>query len=68
MNEWYAYIHINWTLHVKRFFGDYGDVTEARSSDFVLHVFDPFEASSRQDAIEKITPEYERLKKKYKRQ
>lgn len=49
--KWYGYIHINGTLHVKRFFGDLGDVIEARSSDFVEYVFKPFEAPTRKHAI-----------------
>jgi len=49
--EWYGYLHINGTLHVKRFFGDYGDIIECKQSDFVLCSAGPFDANSREEAL-----------------
>ena len=48
---WYAYLHVNQTIHVKRYMGDYGDIQEARDSDFVVKVTEPFEAKNRENAI-----------------
>jgi hypothetical protein len=49
--EWYAYIHENGTLHVRRFFGDYGDIEEAEESPFLKEVCGPFEAMTREEAL-----------------
>jgi len=49
--DWYGYLHVNGTIHVKRFF-DYGDIHEAESSDFVVRVVGPFDAGSRDEAME----------------
>ena len=51
MPEWYAYRHINNSIHVKRYFGDTGDIDEAIESDFVINVVGPFEAEGRTDAL-----------------
>lgn len=48
--EWYAYKHVNGTLHLRRFFGDMGDVKEAKESDFVSKVTGPFEANKKSQA------------------
>ena len=50
--EWYAYLHENDTVHVKRYMGDHGDIVEARSSPFVQRVTGPFEAKNRVTAID----------------
>jgi len=50
--QWYAYRHVNGGIHLKRFWGDYGDIEEARSSDFVAEVYGPFDATSRLQAEE----------------
>jgi hypothetical protein len=49
--EWYGYLHVNGTLHLKRYFGDRGDIDEAIESDFVSLVKGPFEAETREEAI-----------------
>lgn len=41
---WYAYIHQDGTLHVKRYFGD-GDIVEAHDSPFVVSITGPFHAT-----------------------
>ncbi len=50
--EWYAYQHINGTLLLRRYFGDHGDIKEARESDFVKRVTGPFEAKNREVAMD----------------
>lgn len=47
--KWWAYIHKNKTLHVKRYFDSY-DLYEAVHSPFVVHMHGPFEAQNRSDA------------------
>ena len=46
---WYAYKHINGTVHAKRFFS-HQDIIEARESDFVDEVRGPIEGT-REDAL-----------------
>ena len=58
--QWWGYIHQNGMLQVKRFFGDMGDLDEARSSPFVLIVFQPIPAESREDAITKFKTKAEK--------
>jgi len=48
--QWWAYLHINGTVQVKRFF-DQGDLDEARQSDFVVRVVGPFAVDSREQAL-----------------
>jgi len=50
MEKWWGYIHVNGKLQVKRFF-DQRDIDEAYESDFVSHVFHPFFAKDREDAL-----------------
>lgn len=50
--KWWGYLHINGSIIVKRWLGDYGD---AHDSPFVVKVFKPIEAENRQEAVEKIT-------------
>ena len=49
--QWYAYKHQNQTHHLKRFLGDYGDITEADQSPFVEKVIGPFGAPTREIAL-----------------
>ena len=49
--KWWAYEHMEGTVHVKRYF-DRRDMQEAMESDFVLCVTGPFPATDRDDAIE----------------
>jgi len=48
--KWWAYLHTNGSVQVKRYF-DERDLSEARESDFVQEVTQPFEALDRFDAI-----------------
>lgn len=41
------------SIHIKRYFND-GDINDARWSPFVEHVFEEFEASSREEAFKYI--------------
>ena len=52
--KWYGYVHENHTVHVKRFFGDYGDINETVSSPFTIFVTGPFNASVRDEAIQTV--------------
>ena len=57
---WWGYLHANNTIQVKRWFGDHKDYTEdCDGNDFVKRVVRPFEAETREQAIEIIK---ERLK------
>lgn len=48
--QWWAYLHTNGTVQVKRFFSRI-DLTEAKESDFVQDVMLPFYAEGREDAL-----------------
>jgi len=50
---WWGYVHANDSIHVKRYFNQ-DDLNDARWSPFVKHVFEEFETSSREEAIEYI--------------
>ena len=49
--QWYGYLHVDETLHVKRYF-DRKDIEEAQYSDFVQRVTSPFFAINRTRAFE----------------
>jgi len=49
--EWYGYLHVQGSIHLRRYFGDRGDIDEAIESDFVALVKGPFEAESRKEAL-----------------
>ena len=53
MTEWYAYRHINNSIHVKRYLEPFGagDIDEAIESDFVIMVKGPYMAEGRADAL-----------------
>ena len=51
MLSWYAYKHVNGTLHLKRYLRDPGDITEADQSPFVEKVVGPFAAENRKIAL-----------------
>ena len=63
-NLWWAYVHINMSLHVKRYFSD-DNIKDTQESGFVLKVFEPFYAQNREDAINKIDSEYMAFMKSY---
>lgn len=50
MNKWWGYKHVNGEILVKRFW-DYGDIDEARRSDFVKSVTWVFDAIDFNDAM-----------------
>ena len=52
MNKWWAYLHENGTIQVKRFF-DEMDLVEAINSPFVHAITRVFEATDREDALKK---------------
>lgn len=52
-NMFWGYLHISGRLIIKRYF-DFRDIIEAELSDFVEHVYYPFEANNREEAKEKI--------------
>jgi hypothetical protein len=52
MNKWWAYLHIEGTIQVKRYFSPL-DIQEAQESDFVQLVMQPFAATDREDALAK---------------
>ena len=55
-NMWWAYLHQNNTIQVKRWFGDHEDYQgDCRNNPFVQKVVPPFEATSREDAIKIAT-------------
>jgi len=52
--EWYAYIHVNGKLFLRRYLGDMGDIEEACSSPFVMACTEfPFYAADYDEALEK---------------
>lgn len=52
---WWGYLHANNTIQVKRWLGDHRDYTEdCEGNDFVQQVVPPFEAETREQAIEII--------------
>lgn len=53
MIQWWGYVHVNGSLHVKRYFGP-DDLSEARESDFVQDVYGPWQVNTREEAIEKL--------------
>lgn len=52
-NLWWGYEHINGNLQAKRYF-DKLDIIEAYESPFCKKVIQPFEASTREEALEII--------------
>lgn len=51
--SWWGYLHVNGSIQVKRFL-DYYDISEADESDFVQRTYGPFQAASRDAALEHI--------------
>ena len=55
---WWGYLHENGTIQAKRWFGDHEDYTgDCIGNPFVLQVVPPFEANSREEAIDIIRKE-----------
>jgi hypothetical protein len=54
--KWWGYLHENSSVHAKRVFEPTikGDLEEASESPFVLHVFEPFNAQNRADALREL--------------
>jgi len=51
--QWWGYIHKNGNAQARRFFS-YRDLADANESDFVLYVYGPFSADSRDEALQII--------------
>jgi hypothetical protein len=58
-NKWWGYLHTAGTIQVKVFF-DERDIDDAYESPFVQKVVKPFNASSREEAIEYIRQQLDR--------
>jgi len=48
--KWWAYIHVNGSIQLKRYF-DVRDLTEAAESPFVKDIIQPFDAFDREAAL-----------------
>ena len=48
--QWWAYIHTNGTIQLKRYFDD-RDLQDARESPFVKDIIQPFDAFDRAAAL-----------------
>ena len=48
--KWWAYMHVNGQIQVKRYFGP-GDLTEADESPFIERRTGPFDADNRDEAM-----------------
>lgn len=51
--EWWGYLHVHGSVHVKRYFGK-DDIIEANESPFCKKVVGPIMASDREDASKQI--------------
>ena len=51
MLEWWAYKHINGSIHIKRYLGDPLDLQEAGESPFVYIYTDVFTAINADEAL-----------------
>jgi hypothetical protein len=50
--QWWAYLHSNGTVQLKRWFGDHADyTTDCEGNDFVQKVVKPFGAETREEAL-----------------
>ena len=56
LQKWWGYLHENGSIQAKRVWEPTieGDLEEASESSFVLHVFEPFNAKNRADALREI--------------
>ena len=60
--DWWAYLHSNGSIQIKRWFGDVNDyTTDCYGNDFVVEVIKPFKADTRELALEIV---YEQLAKR----
>lgn len=50
--QWWAYLHTNGTIQVKRYFSP-RDFEDARESPFVRKITKAFDAEGREDALKK---------------
>lgn len=55
--KWWAYLHVNGSIHVKRFLNDSEVFKEACESPFVRSFYGPYEADNR-DIAYHIAQEY----------
>ena len=62
-NLWWAYLHSNGTIQIKRWFGDHADyTTDCDGNSFVQQVVSPFFAINREEAF-KVAVEKLQLKR-----
>lgn len=48
---WWGYVHSNYTVQLKRWFGDHKDyIEDCENNPFVLKVVPPFTAQTREEA------------------
>ena len=59
-NLWWGYKHVSGTYQTKRFF-EWKDIEEALESDFCQSIVGPFEADSREEALEIVKVRTNRL-------
>lgn len=53
--QWWGYLHVNGTIKVKRYFGDWDGIQkDMQRTDLVAYVIGPFEACERDAAIKII--------------
>ncbi len=61
-NQWWAYLHQNQAIIVKRWYGDVKDYTlDCENNPFVIKVIPPFEADTRDEAISIATEKLDDL-------
>lgn len=48
--RWWGYLLTDGSIHTRRYFDDPGDIDEAKESDFVEHVVQPFGSCSKANA------------------
>lgn len=51
--KWWAYLHANGSIQLKRYFDD-SYKQDCNESEFVIKYTSPFEADSREDALEVV--------------
>jgi len=53
---WWGYLHANGSIQLKRWLGDHAEyTTDCEGNPFVKKVVEPFEANTREEAMEIIT-------------
>jgi len=58
--QWWGYKHVSGTFQAKRYFGHL-DIKEANESPFCAEVVGPFVAKDREEALQKVKDETEKV-------